>query len=104
MFDPSMYPDDVVLSTREVAAWTSWRRRTVLSLPGLSSLDHIPKREAHFRAGDVKAAILGDPRRGVHREISDGLPKPPSRAAKTSPRPRRVSQGSNAPRTHRRAN
>jgi hypothetical protein len=64
MFDPSMYPDDVVLSTREVAAWTSWRPRTVLSLPYLKPLDRVKTKEFQFRAGDVKEAVLGDPRPG----------------------------------------
>lgn len=64
MFDPSKYHDDVVLSTSEVAEWTSWRPKTVLGIPNLEPIDVVRTKEYQFRAGDVKRAVLGDPRSG----------------------------------------
>lgn len=61
MFNPDAYPDDAVLTTAEVALWTGWAPKTVLSL-GLPYLAHLKKRHRHYRAGDVKTAILGDRR------------------------------------------
>lgn len=84
MVDLAMHTDETILSTGEVAAWTGWTRRTVLSLPGLPSLDHIRSREAQFRAGDVKRAILGDPRPGVRNPLERAVKpaKPRKKAAK----------------------
>lgn len=67
MVDLNRYADDVILTTSEVAQWLGCKPATVLSIPGLRALEHLRRRHKHFRAGDVKRAILQD-----HRERSAG--------------------------------
>lgn len=70
MVDLNRYDDDVVLKTREVAAWLEVGVDHVLSLP----IEPLPwrTRERRYRAGDVKRAVLGEQARRESRSLRRG--------------------------------
>lgn len=55
------YPDEAILTTKEVAAWLGCSEKSVLRLPIRRAA--IPSLSASFVAKDVKEAVLGRERR-----------------------------------------
>lgn len=72
MMDLNAYPDDAIVTTREVARWLGCSEKSVLRLPLRRAA--IPSLSASFLAKDVKDIVLGRerrravPRRGAGRK------------------------------------
>lgn len=70
MTDLNAYPDDAILTTREVAQWLGCSEKSVLRLPIRRTA--IPSLSANYLAKDVKDTVLG-------RERRRAIPRPAAR-------------------------
>jgi hypothetical protein len=70
MMDLNAFPDEAILTTREVAQWLGCSEKSVLRLPIRRAA--IPSLSASFLAKDVKDTVLG-------RERRRAIPRPKQR-------------------------
>jgi hypothetical protein len=61
MMNLNQYPDEAILTTKEVAAWLGCSQKSVLRLPIRRAA--IPSLSANFMARDVKEAVSGHERK-----------------------------------------